>query len=125
MTRTVLTLLGGLAVCALAAASFERTVATGMWSGYAFGAAVGLGCALWQRHALRQSPETFMTAVAVGFLVKMFGALIGGVAVRFAPAAEGVLDWQSFLVAYATAAFLSVVAGSSENARLLRGETSL
>lgn len=124
MNRTTLSVLIGFGLCALAAARLDAYVATGVWIGFGVGAGLGLFNVLWQRHKLRVDPRQVMGAMVLGFLVKLTGALLGALALRFLEPLPGIADWRGYLVAFACAGFLTLVAGSLDNAREMNRETA-
>ena len=125
MNRTILALLAGAVACSLAAGRFEPFVATGVWVGFVAGSGIGLFNVLWQRHQVRVRPEALMGAMVFGFLIKLAGALAGALVLRFVDPLPELADWRGFLVAYATAAFLTLLSGSFDNARVLLNKSAL
>lgn len=125
MNFTVLTLLAGLALCSLFAGRFAEPVATGVWVGFAAGGGLGLCAALWQRRLLKRRPEALLAAMVGGFLTKLAVALAGALILRYAGDLSKLVDWRGFLVAFASAACLMLLASSFDNARVLYNKPAL
>lgn len=124
MTRTLVAILVGFALAALAASALEPRPRAGVLTGYLLGASVASAGTSWQRRALRRRPERVTAVMALSFLAKLAVILVSALAVRYVEPLARVADWKSFLVAFAGGAYLCLMAGVLDNARLLRGEPS-
>ncbi|MBI5361642.1 MAG: hypothetical protein HZA53_00595 [Planctomycetes bacterium] len=117
MTRTTLTTL-----CLLAAAGFTAwqlggALGAGVLAGALTGALFTGLSLLWQRHQLLHHPERALRAMVEGFIAKLLVILMAAFALRFLPALAELLDWRSFLVAFAAAAFALLAIGTADNLR--------
>lgn len=125
MTRTNLVTLAGLAVAALVASQQEWAVGMGVVSGYLFGAAISLIGVAWQGHVARTRPRDVMRSTVESFLMQLGALLMSGLSLRFIEPLSARADWRAFLLGFASAAFLCLVLGSFDTARLLKGSSVL
>lgn len=124
MTRTQLVTLAGLAGAVVLALQLERAVGMGVVSGYLFGAAISLLGVAWQGHVARVRPRDVMRATVESFLAQLGALLVSGLSLRFVEPLAPHADWRAFLLAYAFAAFLCLVSGSFDTARLISNPSS-
>lgn len=120
MPRTLLLTAASLGVIGAGSAGLEALQRQGVWGGAIFGALVGLVSAFWLHHTVRHRPKDAMRATVEGFLFLLAGLLISALSVRFVPAAQEVVDWQLFVVAYAVGALVPLLAGTVESAAALK-----
>jgi len=125
MTRMIVGIIAGLGLAALVAAQLEGTVATGVISGYLFGASVGALGASWTGHVARVQPAKVLHSHMVSFLFKIVGVLLGALSLAFVPAAAEIADWKSFIVAYAAASMITLILGSLDINRALKEHASM
>ena len=123
MIRTLLALAAGLALTALIGAQLSTWELTGALAGYGLASVIGLGALTWQRRTLISNPAALTTTVAVGFLAKLFGVLVGALPLRYVPALGEVADWRSFVAGYAGAALIALLVGAFDNERTLKRES--
>ena len=76
-------------------------------------------------HVMRTRPEQAFSAFTISFLAKLMIVLIGALAFRFVEPAARWVDYRSFLVAFAAAATILLVASAPDAARALRGQRAL
>lgn len=120
MTRTHLVIIVALAVAGPVAWQLGGTLGFGVLAGFLCGASVaGLGVA-WQQHVVRTRPEKVYSAHVLAFLFKLGAVLCGALVFRFVEQAAARVDWRSFLVTFAAAVLVVMVAGAFDTARVLR-----
>jgi len=120
MTRTLLVILAALAGSLALAYELGGSVGAGVAAGCLGGAsAAGLGAA-WQQHVARARPADVMRAHVEAFLLLLGACLSGGLVFRFVARAAERVDWRSYLITFATAGFVVMMAGAFDNARALR-----
>lgn len=123
MIRLTLATIATAGAAATVAWRFGGTLGTGVLAGYLLGAGLsGLGI-LYVRHTLLTRPEKSMGAMVVAFLFKLAALLIGALAFRYVEEAARLVDWRTFLVAFAFAAALLLPLGALDAARDLRRRT--
>lgn len=120
MPRTLLLTSVTLGVIGLATAGLDPLQRNGVWGGALCGALVGGFGAAWLLHTVRYRPQHTLRAGVEGFLVLLAGLLISALCVRFVPAAQEVVDWRLFIVAYAAGALVPLLAGTVESAAALK-----
>ena len=123
MTRTLLALTAGLACTAFIGAQLSPWEMNGALAGYLLAALIGIGALTWQRRTLASDPAALTTTVAVGFLLKLFGVLIGALPLRYVPALGEIADWHSFIAGYAGAALIALLVGAFDNERVIKRES--
>ena len=125
MNRLTLATLISLPCATLVAWWLGGRLGTGVLLGFVMGAFMaGVGIA-WQAHVARTKPEQAFNAFAVSFLAKIAVVLFGALAFRFVEPAARWVDYKSFLIAFAAAATVLLVASVPDTARVLRGQRAL
>lgn len=120
MTRTTLITLLLLAAAGITAWQLGGALGAGVLAGALTGALFTGLSLLWQRHQLVHRPDRVLHAMVVGFLAKLVVILMAAFALRFLPALGALLDWRSFLVAFAAAAFALLAIGTADNLRIAK-----
>ena len=118
MSKTSLITLLGLAAAVLIAVREESAMRAGILAGAVLGAGIGLLGFAWLCHTLKHRPAQAFNALGVGFLFHLGALLMGTIALHYAPVAKDLFDARAFAVCYATLAFIPLVFGAQEGARL-------
>ena len=122
MKLTPTTVLACLPIAVAVGVALGGAEGVGVLAGYLAGGAVGLFGYAWSQHCLRTRPELWMRASVGTFLVKLAGALLGYLALRYVDRMASFADWRAFLVAYVSVAYVSLIMGALDGRRLLRQE---
>ena len=120
MNTTLIATLAGLGVAAFVANDVGGVEATGVLSGYLFGASLGLLGVSLQRHVISTRPEHALNAQLIAFLFKLAGALVGTLCLRYIGPVGEVADWRTFLLAYASAVLVTLLFGALDSSRFLK-----
>ena len=118
MIRTTITTVLVLGLAALLAWRLGGIVGAGVLVGALGGTTIASVGASLQLKIAKTAPKRLFSAFTVGFLLKMFAALAGALALRYLPEAAALCDWQSFLLAFAVGAVCVMMAGISDLVRL-------
>lgn len=121
MNLTHLLLFVLLAAAAAAAWSVGGALGTGIFAGALCGGSLAALGAGWQQLMIRTRPQRALAASVEVFLVKLVCLLGSALALHFVPQAAARVDLRSYVVAFAAAAFIVMIAGTFETARALRG----
>ena len=117
MTRLTLAVLATLVAAIWLTFALEGAIGAGVLAGYLLGAGLTGLSVLYQRHVLVHRPERALNASVLGFLVALFALLLGTLAFRFVEPAAARVDWRSFAITFASAAFLVLPLGAWEAVR--------
>ncbi len=120
MTLTATASLVGLAVAALVAWRLGGPAGTGVLAGFLGASAITGWGILRQRRVLSSAPERALRVMVESFLVKLALVLVATLALLFIPSVRAVLDAAGFLLAFAGGALVILVAGTIDNARILK-----
>ena len=125
MPRTYITILLGVLVASLVAWRLGGVRGVGTAGGFLFGASLGVLAAHWQAHVARTRPAAVMQASLLGFLIVLFGVMISGLSLRFLDQAGALADWRAFLISYAAAGLIAIIAGAADTMYVLKEGSSL
>jgi len=101
LNRLILIVLVALVAALVLAARLGGALGGGVLLGYTLGAGLAGLSTLHVRHVARTRPAKALSALTLGFLVKLGAMVLGGLAFRYIPAAAERADYKSFLVAFA------------------------
>lgn len=112
--------LGALLVAASVSLLLGGAVGVGAMAGFLLGAATGLWGVHIQKRTAATRPRFAFHAYLIAFSIKLFTMVGATLAVRFVDFLYVRADWRAFLVGYAAAALVVLVAGTPEAVRAFK-----